>query len=176
MGLPRIIMIIPTFSLSSLVTPQVIVMTASCVHSDTKFRIMTSLFFNNFKGLPCCPHRYLAQQKEELRIMSITHILNAAQGTGTLQVDTTAETYAHMNIQFYGVKAMDKDDCDLSQYFRPAAEFIHKAVDHENGNFVLPSFSANLSLFTPPPPPPPPPSLYLTLVVLKWEHDIAVTP
>ena len=35
---------------------------------------------------------------------------------------------------------MDIDDCDLSQYFRPAAEFIHTAVDHENGNYILQVF------------------------------------
>ena len=42
---------------------------------------------------------------------------------------------------------MDIDDCDLSQYFRPAAEFIHKAVDHENGNYILQVFRPICSHF-----------------------------
>ena len=82
-------------------------------------------------------HRDFAGQKEGLRNTQITHILNAAQGTEIFQINTNARTYADLNIQFYGVKALDEDDCDLAQYFKPAAEFIHKAIDQEKGNFVL---------------------------------------
>ena len=70
-------------------------------------------------------------EKDELKLVGITHILNAAQGTCFCQIDTNEDTYAALGIQFYGINAMDTPKCDLAKYFTPAAEFIHKALEEK---------------------------------------------
>uniref|UniRef100_A0A3Q3MRZ0 Dual specificity protein phosphatase n=1 Tax=Labrus bergylta TaxID=56723 RepID=A0A3Q3MRZ0_9LABR len=64
-----------------------------------------------------------------LRDLSITHVLNAAEGKFN-NVLTGAEYYSDMDIQYYGVEADDKPTFNISQFFRPAAQFIHEALGH----------------------------------------------
>lgn len=57
--------------------------------------------------------------------MGITHILNAAHGTG---VYTGESFYAGMNIQYMGIEVDDFPDADISVHFRSTAEFLDEAL------------------------------------------------
>ncbi|XP_054839411.1 dual specificity protein phosphatase 13-like [Eublepharis macularius] len=58
--------------------------------------------------------------------MGISHILNAAHGT--IFCHEPHDFYG-TTIEYYGVPAHDLPDFDISPYFYPAAEFIHKALN-----------------------------------------------
>ncbi|KAJ7324414.1 hypothetical protein JRQ81_017434 [Phrynocephalus forsythii] len=57
--------------------------------------------------------------------MGISHVLNAAHGRIFCQ---GSHEFYGTTIEYYGVPAYDLPDFDLSPYFYPAAEFIHKAL------------------------------------------------
>ncbi|XP_015270010.1 PREDICTED: dual specificity protein phosphatase 13 isoform A-like [Gekko japonicus] len=57
--------------------------------------------------------------------MGISHVLNAAHGT--LFCHEPHDFYG-TTIEYYGVPAHDLPDFDMSPYFYPAADFIHKAL------------------------------------------------
>lgn len=59
----------------------------------------------------------------------ITHILNAAEGTWN-SVDTGADYYSGMNIDYYGIVAEDIPSFDLSVHFYPAAEYIDHVLSN----------------------------------------------
>lgn len=61
--------------------------------------------------------------------LGITHVLNAAEGKFN-NVLTGVEYYRDMDIQYFGVEADDKPTFNISQYFCPAAQFIHEALSH----------------------------------------------
>lgn len=63
--------------------------------------------------------------KARLKRMGITHILNAAHGTG---VYTGPEFYTGLEIQYLGVEVDDFPEVDISQHFRKAAEFLDEAL------------------------------------------------
>ncbi|KAJ1144462.1 hypothetical protein NDU88_010760 [Pleurodeles waltl] len=67
-----------------------------------------------------------AVDRDKLKIMGFTHVVNAAHGTG--EISTDEEFYKCLNIQYYGVKAIDEPDFDLSPFFCPAARFIEQAL------------------------------------------------
>lgn len=69
--------------------------------------------------------RSVAVNKARLKRMGITHILNAAHGTG---VYTSETFYAGMNIQYMGIEVDDFPDADISVHFRPTAEFLDDAL------------------------------------------------
>ncbi|XP_072369775.1 serine/threonine/tyrosine-interacting-like protein 2 isoform X1 [Scyliorhinus torazame] len=76
------------------------------------------------------PNVFIAEKsatvnKVRLKRLGITHILNAAHGTG---VYTTTGFYAGMEIQYLGIEADDFPDFDLSKHFRKAAEFMDEAL------------------------------------------------
>lgn len=62
-----------------------------------------------------------------LRDLGITHVLNAAEGKWN-NVLTGADYYTDMNIRYYGIEADDKPTFNISQFFHPAAQFIHEAL------------------------------------------------
>ncbi|XP_040176590.1 dual specificity phosphatase 29-like [Rana temporaria] len=64
-----------------------------------------------------------------------THIVNAAHGRWN--VDTGAEYYSDMPIEYYGVEADDLPSFNLSQFFYSAAEFIHKALSNPNSKVLV---------------------------------------
>ncbi|XP_072116380.1 serine/threonine/tyrosine-interacting-like protein 2 [Mobula birostris] len=66
-----------------------------------------------------------AVNKGRLKRLGITHILNAAHGTG---VYTSKAFYTGMEIEYLGIEADDFPDFDLSKYFRKAAEFMDEAL------------------------------------------------
>ena len=69
--------------------------------------------------------RSVAVNKGRLKRLGITHILNAAHGTG---VYTGEAFYAGMNIQYMGIEVDDFADVDISPHFRTAAEFLDEAL------------------------------------------------
>ena len=69
--------------------------------------------------------RSVAVNKGRLKRLGITHILNAAHGTG---VYTGPEFYTGLEIQYLGVEVDDFPEVDISQHFRKAAEFLDEAL------------------------------------------------
>ncbi|XP_036129660.1 inactive dual specificity phosphatase 27 [Molossus molossus] len=67
----------------------------------------------------------VAVNKGRLKRLGITHILNAAHGTG---VYTGPDFYTGLSIQYLGVEVDDFPDVDISQHFRKAAEFLDEAL------------------------------------------------
>ncbi|XP_007896997.1 dual specificity phosphatase 29 [Callorhinchus milii] len=64
-----------------------------------------------------------------------THILNAAHGRWN--VDTGAEYYSEMPIDYYGVEAEDLPRFNLSEFFYPAAAYIDKALSTEGSKLLV---------------------------------------
>ncbi|KAF7219878.1 dual specificity phosphatase 29 [Nothobranchius furzeri] len=87
------------------------------------------------------PRIYIGDEKTaleltELKDLGITHVLNAAEGKWN-NVFTGANYYSRMNNQYYGVEADDKPTFLISQYFFPAAEFIHEALSHPQSKVLV---------------------------------------
>lgn len=57
--------------------------------------------------------------------MGVTHVLNAAHGTG---VYTSQSFYAAMGVGYLGIELDDFPDADIAPHFRPAAEFLDEAL------------------------------------------------
>lgn len=77
-----------------------------------------------------------ALERPGLRDLGITHVLNAAEGKWN-NVLTGADYYKDMDIQYFGVEADDKPTFNISQYFCPAADLIHKALSHPENNVLV---------------------------------------
>ncbi|XP_043556954.1 serine/threonine/tyrosine-interacting-like protein 2 isoform X1 [Chiloscyllium plagiosum] len=85
------------------------------------------------------PNVFIAEKgatvnKVRLKRLGITHILNAAHGTG---VYTKTDFYAKMEIQYLGIEADDFPDFDLSKHFRKAAEFMDEALLTYRGKVLV---------------------------------------
>ncbi|XP_077012969.1 serine/threonine/tyrosine-interacting-like protein 2 [Tamandua tetradactyla] len=78
----------------------------------------------------------VAVNKGRLKRLGITHILNAAHGTG---VYTGPEFYTGLEIQYLGVEVDDFPDVDISQHFRKAAEFLDEALLTYRGKILVSS-------------------------------------
>ncbi|KAL5280773.1 DUSP3 family protein [Megaselia abdita] len=77
-----------------------------------------------------------AKNKEYLRAMGITHVLNAAEGTKYGQVDTGHIYYRDMpKLRYMGFQVIDQITSDISRYFYLAAKFIENALN--SGGKVL---------------------------------------
>ncbi|KAM4591216.1 dual specificity phosphatase 29-like isoform 2-T3 [Odontesthes bonariensis] len=77
-----------------------------------------------------------ALERPGLMELGITHVLNAAEGKWN-NVLTGADYYSDINIQYFGVEADDKPTFNISQYFCPAAEFIHEALSHTHNKVLV---------------------------------------
>ncbi|XP_053463938.1 serine/threonine/tyrosine-interacting-like protein 2 [Nycticebus coucang] len=78
----------------------------------------------------------IAVNKGRLKRLGITHILNAAHGTG---VYTGPEFYTGLEIQYLGVEVDDFPEVDISQHFRKAAEFLDEALLTYRGKVLVSS-------------------------------------
>ncbi|KAJ8410520.1 hypothetical protein AAFF_G00194240 [Aldrovandia affinis] len=76
----------------------------------------------------------VAVNKSRLKRMGITHILNAAHGTG---VYTGIDFYEDMNIQYQGIEVDDFPYADISPHFRTAAEFLDEALLTHKGKVLV---------------------------------------
>lgn len=73
----------------------------------------------------------LALDKESLKRLGITHVLNAAKGGKYSQVNTNQCFYEDLNIKFFGCNLMDIDNCKIEDHFIPATDFMHEALQSE---------------------------------------------
>ncbi|XP_053166350.1 serine/threonine/tyrosine-interacting-like protein 2 isoform X2 [Hemicordylus capensis] len=78
----------------------------------------------------------VAVNKGRLKRLGITHILNAAHGTG---VYTGPDFYNGMDIQYLGIEVDDFQDSDISKHFRQAAEFLDEALLTYKGKVLVSS-------------------------------------
>ncbi|KAL8190719.1 UNVERIFIED_CONTAM: hypothetical protein K2H54_059738 [Gekko kuhli] len=78
----------------------------------------------------------VAVNKGRLKRLGITHILNAAHGTG---VYTGPDFYNGMDIQYLGIEVDDFPDVDISKHFRQAAEFLDEALLTYRGKVLVSS-------------------------------------
>lgn len=87
------------------------------------------------------PNIYIAEKsvainKGRLKRLGITHIVNAAHGTG---VYTGQNFYQNMNITYMGIEVDDFPDADISPYFRTCAEFLDDALLTHRGKVLVDS-------------------------------------
>lgn len=77
-----------------------------------------------------------ARNKQYLRMMGITHVLNTAEGSRFGQVDTGHSYYRDMsNLRYMGFPLTDQPSTDISRYFYIASKFIENALS--SGGKVL---------------------------------------
>lgn len=76
----------------------------------------------------------VAQNRKTLCKLGITHILNAAHSK---QGSIGDQGFYGDTCVYYGIPAEDSDGFDLSLYFRPAADFIHKALKTKDGKVLV---------------------------------------
>lgn len=77
-----------------------------------------------------------AKNKEELKRVGITHVVNCAKGTGPGLIDTNASFFKDVAIQFLGLQAKDILTYDISKHFEKAANFIDQALSRGGKVFV----------------------------------------
>ncbi|XP_056320307.1 serine/threonine/tyrosine-interacting-like protein 2 [Danio aesculapii] len=87
------------------------------------------------------PNVYIAEKsvavnKGRLKRLGITHVLNAAHGTG---VYTGPLFYSGMNIHYMGIEVDDFPDADISAHFRSCAEFLDDALLTHRGKVLVDS-------------------------------------
>ncbi|XP_028386856.1 inactive dual specificity phosphatase 27 [Phyllostomus discolor] len=78
----------------------------------------------------------VAVNKSRLKRLGVTHILNAAHGTG---VYTGPEFYSGLDIQYLGLEVDDFPEVDISRHFRKAAEFLDEALLTYRGKVLVSS-------------------------------------
>ncbi|XP_068614757.1 dual specificity protein phosphatase 13A-like [Brachionichthys hirsutus] len=76
----------------------------------------------------------VAQNRKTLNKIGITHVLNAAHSK---QGSVGNQSFYGPTCVYFGIPAEDSDSFDLSQYFRPAADFIHKALKSKEGKVLV---------------------------------------
>ncbi|XP_010754988.3 dual specificity protein phosphatase 13 [Larimichthys crocea] len=76
----------------------------------------------------------VAQNRKTLHKLGITHVLNAAHSK---QGSIGDQSFYGNTCVYYGISAEDSDHFDLSQYFKPAADFIHKALKSKDGKVLV---------------------------------------
>lgn len=78
--------------------------------------------------------RAVAQNKNRLHKLSITHVLNAAHSK---QGSIGDQSFYGNTCVYFGIPAEDSDHFDLSQYFKSATDFIHKGLKSKDGTFII---------------------------------------
>uniref|UniRef100_A0A8C7IFT0 Dual specificity protein phosphatase n=1 Tax=Oncorhynchus kisutch TaxID=8019 RepID=A0A8C7IFT0_ONCKI len=78
--------------------------------------------------------RAIAQNRGALKKLGITHILNAAHFK---QGSIGDQDYYGNTCVYCGFPTEDSSHFDLSQYFKPAADFIHKALKTKDGKVLV---------------------------------------
>ncbi|XP_061546380.1 dual specificity protein phosphatase family protein [Phycodurus eques] len=76
----------------------------------------------------------VAQNKKTLSRLGITHVLNAAHSK---QGSIGDQCFYDKACVYCGIPAEDSDHFDLSQYFKPAADFIHKGLQFDKGKVLV---------------------------------------
>lgn len=68
-----------------------------------------------------------------LQKLGVTHVLNVAEGTSFMHVNTSEDFYAGTGITYHGIQANDTEQYNLSAFFEEGADFIDQALAHNNG-------------------------------------------
>lgn len=76
----------------------------------------------------------VAQNRKTLHKLSITHVLNAAHSK---QGSIGDQSFYGNTCTYFGIPAEDSDHFDLGQYFKSAADFIHKALKSKDGKVLV---------------------------------------
>ncbi|KAK5906277.1 hypothetical protein CgunFtcFv8_002159 [Champsocephalus gunnari] len=76
---------------------------------------------------------FVAQNAMRLQKLGVTHVLNLAEGTSFMHVNTSVEFYTGTGITYHGIKANDTVQFNISAFFEEGADFIDKALAHNNG-------------------------------------------
>ncbi|XP_030297362.1 dual specificity protein phosphatase 13 [Sparus aurata] len=76
----------------------------------------------------------VAQNRKTLHKLGITHVLNAAHSK---QGSIGDQSFYGNTCVYFGIPAEDSDHFDLSQYFKPAADFIHKGLKSKDGKVLV---------------------------------------
>lgn len=76
----------------------------------------------------------IAQNRAALQRLGITHVLNAAHSK---QGSIGDQEFYGNSCVYYGIPAEDSSEFDLSVYFKPAAEFIHKALKKKDSKVLV---------------------------------------
>ncbi|KAM6997330.1 dual specificity protein phosphatase 13A [Tautogolabrus adspersus] len=76
----------------------------------------------------------VAQNRKTLQKLGITHVLNAAHSK---QGSIGDQSFYGNTCIYLGIPAEDSDHFDLSQYFKLAADFIHKALRSKDGKVLV---------------------------------------
>jgi hypothetical protein len=75
-----------------------------------------------------------AKNKQYLRKIGITHVLNTAEGNKFGMVNTSKEYYRDTNIKYMGVQLLDLPVTNISAHFAETADFIESGVK-SGGNY-----------------------------------------
>ena len=70
-----------------------------------------------------------------LKKIKVTHVLNAAQGSGHGFVDTDENFYKSFGIKYKGLKLADTVQTNISMYFTKVADYIDLALEQDGGKF-----------------------------------------
>ena len=65
----------------------------------------------------------------------MTHVLNAAEGSGPGYVDTDPDFYRVFGIKYKGLKLQDAVHTNIAMYFISAANYIDEALTQDNGKY-----------------------------------------
>ncbi|CAL8261344.1 unnamed protein product [Arctogadus glacialis] len=77
---------------------------------------------------------HVAQNRSALQKLGITHVLNAAHSK---RGSTGDQRFYGNDIVYCGIPADDSTYFDIDVYFKPAADFIHKALKSPDGKVLV---------------------------------------
>uniref|UniRef100_A0A3Q2ZV04 Dual specificity protein phosphatase n=1 Tax=Kryptolebias marmoratus TaxID=37003 RepID=A0A3Q2ZV04_KRYMA len=80
---------------------------------------------------------FVAHNTMRLQKLGVTHVLNVAEGTSFMHVNTPPEFYAGTGITYFGFSANDTERFNLSAFFEEGADFIDKGLAHNNGKVYV---------------------------------------
>ncbi|XP_005794792.1 dual specificity protein phosphatase 3 [Xiphophorus maculatus] len=76
---------------------------------------------------------FVAHNPMRLQKLGVTHVLNVAEGTSFMHVNTSPEMYTGTGITYHGIPANDTKGFNLSAFFEEGADFIDRGLAHHNG-------------------------------------------
>ncbi|KAF7646585.1 hypothetical protein LDENG_00185100 [Lucifuga dentata] len=76
----------------------------------------------------------IAQNRSALCKLGVTHVLNAAHSK---QGSIGDQSFYGDSCIYCGIPAEDSHNFDISQYFKPAADFIHEALRNKDGKVLV---------------------------------------
>uniref|UniRef100_A0A3P8WGU5 Dual specificity protein phosphatase n=1 Tax=Cynoglossus semilaevis TaxID=244447 RepID=A0A3P8WGU5_CYNSE len=80
---------------------------------------------------------FVAQNTMRLQKLGVTHVLNVAEGTSFMHVNTSVDFYTGTGITYHGIQANDTEQFNLSAFFEEGADFIERALAHNNGKVYV---------------------------------------